>query len=268
MTPEEVEAVVMYQMNESIRRITETTNVSKAKLYTLLRSRKIAPRYAAKVQRQLSPDEMLQIARLYREGSSGERIARTLSLGRTLVYVTLHELGLYLPNNEDGTSRALTPDQEEAVVELYDQNHLTAPQIASVLDVSVTPIYRALKRAGVTRKNWSGPKKYFVRYVAPNGRLCRFQSTWEKAFAQHLDERGLDWAHESHSWLLSDGTAYTPDFWIPDWQVFVEVKGLMTEEAHRKIDLFRAAYPHLKLLVLDRKALKLYGIFQKKNLVA
>lgn len=259
---QKVQALTMYCMEEPMADIKSKTGMSRYQLYSLLRERDIPIRREVKYVPKLTPEQMQQIGEMYRQGDSGDTIANRLSIARSLVYATLHELGIYLPNNDDGTSRKLTPEQEESVIWLYEQSRLSGPQIARMLHTSVTPIYQTLERANVRRNAWSGPKKHFIKHAMPDGRLCRFQSTWERAFAIHLTERGLEWSHESHTYLLSDGTCYTPDFWVPDWHVFVEVKGLMHEESRRKIELFRSDYPQFRLLVLDRRALEMYGIKQ------
>lgn len=38
---------------------------------------------------------------------------------------------------------------------------------------------------------------------------------------------------------MSDGTCYLPDFWLPDLELWVEVKGRMTTEDRHKIERFR-----------------------------
>lgn len=261
-------ALTMYVMDKPISRITEETGIRRPQLYRLLRERNIPLRHEGKSrgQRVLGPEQMRQVAELYNQHVSVNDIAKQLSVGRSLIYTTLHELGVKVTVNDDGRTSVFSTEQKKDIVWLYEQSRLTAPQIASIMGSSVTPVYVALKEAGIVRRTGrSGPKKHFVKYAAENGRISRFQSTWEEAFAKHLDKRGLDWAHESHTWLLSDGTAYTPDFWVPDWNVFVEVKGFMFDEARRKINLFRQDYPHLRLLVLDRKALETFGIKQVGN---
>lgn len=47
------------------------------------------------------------------------------------------------------------------------------------------------------------------------------------------------WQYEPRRFKLSWCT-YLPDFYLPELDVWVEIKGYMTEEAQRKIDSFRS----------------------------
>ena len=67
------------------------------------------------------------------------------------------------------------------------------------------------------------------------------RSTWEANFARILKLQGKDFEYESESFLLSNGTTYTPDFKVDG--IFYEIKGYMTEVTRRKLDLFRYEYP-------------------------
>lgn len=64
-------------------------------------------------------------------------------------------------------------------------------------------------------------------YLDRHGRLWTFKSgdDWERGFGRWLDSLELTWAYEPHVLLLSDGRRYTPDFWVEEWQTYVELKG-------------------------------------------
>ena len=69
-------------------------------------------------------------------------------------------------------------------------------------------------------QKWRGRHDHLDR----SGRLWRFKSTWELAYAKHLDALGLAWAYEPARLLLSTGRTYVPDFWVAEWATYVEVK--------------------------------------------
>jgi hypothetical protein len=64
-------------------------------------------------------------------------------------------------------------------------------------------------------------------YLDRKSRLWNLRSgdTWERGFARWLDANALNWRYEPDRILLSDGRIYIPDFWIEEWQTYVEVKG-------------------------------------------
>lgn len=60
----------------------------------------------------------------------------------------------------------------------------------------------------------------------------------EGVLARELDESGIEWVYEPKRFKLSSCT-YLPDFYLPEFDIWVEVKGWMSEVSQRKIDLFR-----------------------------
>ena len=60
-----------------------------------------------------------------------------------------------------------------------------------------------------------------------------FDSSWEEVFALRCDDLGIKWIRDRKlnlQWFDSDGKAriYTPDFWLPDYQVYIEIKSEYT----------------------------------------
>lgn len=68
------------------------------------------------------------------------------------------------------------------------------------------------------------------------------RSRWEANFARILQHLQLPFVYEKHTFHLSDGRTYTPDFCI-DGTVWIELKGYMNETSRAKIDQFRKDYP-------------------------
>ena len=84
------------------------------------------------------------------------------------------------------------------------------------------------------------------------------RSNWEILYAKYLDRNNITWEYESNTFDLGD-TAYTPDFKLSD-NVYVEIKGYMSEKAYLKIKKFLMQYPDIKLQILMQKDLQKLGI--------
>lgn len=96
--------------------------------------------------------------------------------------------------------------------------------------------------------------------IEPSGKAVNFRSTWEKKFADALDARGISWRYEPETIRCGALGTYTPDFYIDDWECFVEVKGWMTDGAKAKIQWFRENGDR-SLIVATRNVLrKQYGL--------
>ena len=79
-----------------------------------------------------------------------------------------------------------------------------------------------------------------------------FRSTWEANFARILNLQDITWEYEHKIYKLKT-ISYTPDFWLPVEQRYVELKGWMNERSQRQIDEFRELYPNIELEVIERE---------------
>jgi hypothetical protein len=103
-----------------------------------------------------------------------------------------------------------------------------------------------------------------IWYQQPNGSWVAMRSSWETAYASWLDNQGAAWEYESKTYVLSDGSAYTPDFWLPESSKHIEVKGWMRAKWQDKYERFRADYPAVDIVLADRAYLESLGIDLKQ----
>lgn len=65
---------------------------------------------------------------------------------------------------------------------------------------------------------------------------CRFRSRTEARWAVFFDALGTPWTYEPQGYTVGpDRTPYLPDFYLPDLELWVEVKGRMTAENLRTL---------------------------------
>jgi len=81
-----------------------------------------------------------------------------------------------------------------------------------------------------------------------------FHSTWESKFAKFLDDKNVKWQYEYKTFDLGN-TTYTPDFYLPEIGIYIEVKGYWREDAKKKFKMFKKKYRD-NIMVLDEKKLK------------
>lgn len=84
------------------------------------------------------------------------------------------------------------------------------------------------------------------------------RSTWEVAYAKYLDALNEPWFYELETFYFDDFT-YTPDFFLPRQEKFIEIKGYMSESSRIKVKAFQEEYP-FDLQVLYRNNLIGLGI--------
>jgi len=90
------------------------------------------------------------------------------------------------------------------------------------------------------------------------------RSQYENRVAQFLNMNNINWEYEEYGFYLnakiglgsistdsSKCLTYTPDFYLPEYNCFLEVKGVWMVGQKKKMRLFREQYPNVKLLVVS-----------------
>jgi len=78
----------------------------------------------------------------------------------------------------------------------------------------------------------------------------RLRSGWEANMARIIQAMGYEFEYEPKAFNLSNGTTYTPDFYIPELDEWVEVKGRWIGDAKIKVKRFMFEYPNINLNII------------------
>ena len=87
----------------------------------------------------------------------------------------------------------------------------------------------------------------------------RFAHASEREFARLLDFYGISWQYEPRSFPLEhdgDGRvveSFSPDFYLPDLDTYIELTTLkqsLVTRKNRKVRRFRERYPDVSLMIL------------------
>lgn len=81
-----------------------------------------------------------------------------------------------------------------------------------------------------------------------------FRSSWEANFAQWCDGSGIEWKYEPKHFDLGN-TTYTPDFYLPEFDCWIEIKGYLTDLANKKIRLFKRRYSEINYFIFGKDKL-------------
>lgn len=85
------------------------------------------------------------------------------------------------------------------------------------------------------------------------------RGTWELNVAKHLNELGILWTRNRKiEYLDSKGTihVYNPDFFLPNTNEYIEVKGLFPEGDKIKMDLVTSQHPEKRIYFIYKKNYK------------
>ncbi|MCY3787041.1 MAG: hypothetical protein OXG47_10010 [bacterium] len=97
----------------------------------------------------------------------------------------------------------------------------------------------------------------------PEGSVGGFAHASERAFSELLDFYGVAWEYEPTTFVLESDPqgrvleAFTPDFYLPIYDVYVELTTLkqkLVTPKNRKIRKLRTRYPEIRVKLLHRRA--------------
>jgi hypothetical protein len=99
---------------------------------------------------------------------------------------------------------------------------------------------------------------------SPNARTI-FSHRAEEAFAKVLDFYGLEWKYEPRSFALAwdkEGNvteAFTPDFYLPEQDLYIELTTLrpkLATKKNRKLRKMNEIYPHINIKLFKRREMR------------
>jgi len=135
----------------------------------------------------------------------------------------------------------------------------THPSLAAMA-VSLSKSMKGVPRPFVSKRQ--GTRRFW--FYGKDRRL-KMRSRWEVAYAHWLDRRKVLWSYEPVT-FVTDRFSYTPDFYLLDTEVFVELKGWENSLWDEKISALRTHW-RTKVIVLDEKALQNLGLLDEHGRV-
>lgn len=99
-----------------------------------------------------------------------------------------------------------------------------------------------------------------IEYISPIAGIIKVDGTWELKVSIYLDNIGVRWIRNTKRFKYNNTikeciSTYCPDFYVYDWDSYIEVKGYKTELDNIKWEQFKD-----KLEIWDKSKLLLLGI--------
>lgn len=117
------------------------------------------------------------------------------------------------------------------------------------------------KKMGGDKCNLYGKFPKWHKVIYKNNKMKSF---WEFAFAKWCHLSGIKWQYESKTFNLGKGS-YTPDFYLPEFDCYIEIKGWKTDIFKNKLKLFKKIYKNINYHILEFKQLQNMGIIYRNN---
>lgn len=189
-----------------------------------------------------------KVVEMYEQDKTVKQMIAALGIARRDIAQIAREQGLEPKQKR----KLLFPEQRAEVARRYKAGENYVELRAAFGDVSPSVIQDALKEHGIKpRVGWS--KYRTVCWQDRKGRQFIFKSTWEKAYAEHLDSEGVGWEYETRTYPLKKCRCYTPDFVLLDGDEVVgvvEVHGWLDGPTRRRIEEFVMLYPAIPFELL------------------
>lgn len=100
-----------------------------------------------------------------------------------------------------------------------------------------------------------------MKPIQSNYKGYRFRSRLEARWAVFLDALGMTWSYEHEGFELGDGLLYLPDFFVQEWDCWIEIKGAKpSDEEFLKCARLAVGSKKLVLLIAGNPAVTEYDI--------
>lgn len=222
---------------------------------------------------------------LYNEGMKQTEIANEFDVSQTAISTRLRKWGV---SNPDGNRFKRLKISKDKLYDMYWNREMHPSQIAEIYNVHKQTITNKLLNYGIrmrtrsearmgklnpiygvghTKKARKKMSEAFANgrkmgyntnwgkgayYNTPNQGKVWMRSCWEVKVADYLTKNGVDWYYE-RDWLkIDDNKRYLPDFFIPELNCYIEVKGRKKKEDMEKFKLAKKKY---NILLWDSKEL-------------
>lgn len=240
-------------------------------------------------------DKKARIVDMYKDGYTQIEIAKEFNVSQTAISLRLRKWDV---SNSDGNRFKRKNISEDELYDMYWNKEMHPREIAKIFNCTFVTVHNYMKKYGIPTRTKSEARKgklnpiYGVGhtkeakrkmsqalasdrkigfnnhwgkgsyYDTPNQGKVWMRSGWEVKVADYLTEKNIDWYYE-HEWLsITDDLNYLPDFYLPGFNCFIEVKGRKKKKDMEKFNLAQKKY---NILLWDGEELLKRGIISNSG---
>lgn len=237
-----------------------------------------------------------EIIAFYDSGQRQIEIARKYGVSQTAISLRLRK---WCASNPDGNRFKRVDISKEELYDLYWNQEMHPVDIGKKFGCTKMAIHRKMDKFGIPKRTKSEARKGKLNplydightknvrkkmssafengrkigfnnhwgvgdfYDTPNQGRVWMRSGWEAKTADYLSENNIDWYYE-YKWLeLSSSHRYLPDFYLPESDTYLEVKGRIKDKDRIIIDLMKES--EYKFLLWDGEELLKRGIIDNSG---
>lgn len=126
-----------------------------------------------------------------------------------------------------------------SITKLYQENGKWYYQGSSeVFDTREEALERIMSQRTKSKLKSSRGKKFASQKLN-----MEFRSNWEIELAEILTDLGIKFDYEPERFYFrAEKESYLPDFYLPEFNCWIEVKGYMDKRSERRVKLFKKYY--------------------------
>jgi predicted DNA-binding protein YlxM (UPF0122 family) len=241
-------------------------------------------------------DKKGEIIELYEDGLTQIEIADKYGVSQTAISTRLRKWGV---SNPDGNRFKRVVIDKDELYDMYWNKEMHPSQIAKkygcskqvitnnliaydiprrtksearigklnpIFDVGHTKVARKKMSdafsSGQRTIGYSGCWGKPSLYKTPFQGVVKMRSSWEVKTADYLNDKNIKWYYE-YEWLDLGDSKYLPDFYLPDLNLYIEVKGRKKAEDIKKVKTARKL--NFKVLLWDGEELLRRGIINNSG---
>ena len=169
-------------------------------------------------------------------------------------------------HTEDGKNIQYNPATLENGKHISWNKGLSKETDERILHNSIAVSLATKGRPGREHTDESKRKISLARSANNKGGRCKWfevasqkvQGTWEQNVALKFEELGIQWLklktnqHTFEYEMDNKIRSYTPDFYLPDYNVYLELKGRWWGRDKEKMDLVLEKYKDKKIVVIEK----------------
>lgn len=237
-----------------------------------------------------------EIIGMYKSGAKQFEIAEYFNISQTAISLRLRKWGV---SNPDGNRFIRTDISKNTLYDMYWNKKMHPREIGTVFGCSIMAIHQKMKKHNIptrtksesrmgalnpiynvghtkeARKKMSqafangrkiGFNSYWGKgayYDTPNQGRKWMRSGWEIKAADYLTKNNINWFYE-YEWLeIDENIRYLPDFYLPEENKYIEVKGRKKEADMEKL---KAAMKIYDIELWDGEELLKRGIIDNSGI--
>jgi hypothetical protein len=198
-----------------------------------------------------------EIIEKYNKGYTSKELALEYNISRQIIVKYLKKYGVETRKKGKPTKRQIKKIKQAFIEKYGVENISQLPQVKEIVSKKRIDYLKGTNQwVGENNPNYGNRigknNGYHFGKRDDLGNIF-WRSSWEANIARILNNNNIKWEYEPKRFGLSSKETYTPDFYLPEYNKYIEVKGWWRDDAKIKYNMFLEEYNEVKIKLIDSK---------------